>query len=635
MKIKLEFTMKALIVLFCLPLFVFSQDLTNEDYIYLKRHENIKIDLNDHKFDIAKHISEQAEYLTSKKLYFANEVMPFDSFTTIENIDAYTYLPKTDKKVNVDYIETKREFDNGVFYSDQEAKYFTFPAVTEGAITNLNYTEVIKDPHFLGMFRFGSYVPTKNAQLSIEFPKNVTIGYVDFNTKNIGLNFKKEELANSNKYTWAVDNLKAFEGEAGSESALYYLPHIIVYIKSYEENGKIHTVLNNTDDLYHWYASLVKQIDTKDLKEVYDIADNLTKNTTSKREKAEVIFNWVQDNINYVAFEDGLGGFIPRSAASVCSKRYGDCKDMANLLYEMLNHVGVTSYRTWIGTRDRHYSYLEVPTPMVDNHMINTAVIENDTIFLDATDSFVPFGMPSAFTQTKEALIGIDDNVYKIIKVPAQRPDQSITTITSNMQLENGNLKVSEQRDMIGYDKVDFITDYLYKKEDKTDEEFLNTTLALGNNKTKYTNISRKNFDNKKTPLSISYDLKIENYTKTIGDKSYINLNIDRTLSKSNLDLTDRKYSKKIDYKFKKEFTTTFTVPEGYQISYVPEALRFDHPNYGYSITYSTNGNKVVQHKSIYINTLSVKNDEFESWNEFIKSLVKAYKKSIIIEHLP
>lgn len=627
--------MKALIVLFCLPVLVFSQDFTNEDYIYLKRHENIKIELNDHKFDIAKQVSEQAEYLTSKKLYFANEVMHFDSFTSIENIDAYTYLPKADKKVNVDYIETKRAFDNGIFYSDQESKHFTFPAVTEGAITNLNYTEVIKDPRFLGMFRFGSYVPTKNAQLSIEFPKNVTIGYVDFNTQNIGLSFKKEELENTNKYTWTVDNLNAFQGEADSESSLYYVPHIIVYIKSYEEDGKIHDVLNGTKDLYKWYASLVKQIDTKDLDQVYAIADNVTKSLKTNKEKAEAIFNWVQENINYVAFEDGLGGFIPRSAASVCSKRYGDCKDMANLLYEMLNHVGITSYRTWIGTRDRHYSYLEVPTPMVDNHMINTVIIENDTVFLDATDSYVPFGMPSSFTQTKEALLGIDDDTYKIIEVPAQKPEQSASTIISQMTMEDETLKVTQQRNLIGYEKVDFITDYLYKKENRTDEEFLNTTLALGNNKTKYTNFSKENFDNKNTPLILNYNLIIENYTKSIGNKSYINMNIDRTLSNSNIDIKDRKYSKKIDYKFKKDFSTTFTVPDGFKISYVPEAQSFDNPNYGYNISYATNGNEVVQNKSIYINTLSIQNHEFESWNEFIKSINKAYKKSIIVEKLP
>jgi len=301
----------------------------------------------------------------------------------------------------------------------------------------------------------------------------------------------------------------------------------------------------------------------------------------------------------------------------------------------MLNHVGVTSYRTWIGTRDRHYSYLQVPTPIVDNHMINTAVIDKDTIFLDATDSFIPFGMPTAFIQTKEALLGIDDNTFKIIKVPAQKPEQSTSTITSDMHLENGTLKASEERKMTGYDKVDFISDYLYKKDDKTDEEFLNTTLALGNNKTKYTNISKENFDNKNTPLIIKYDLNIENYAKTIGDKSYINLNIDRTLSNSNIDIKDRKYSKKIDYKFKKEFTTTFKVPEGFKVSYVPDALSFDQPDYGYNISYATNDNQVIQHKSIYINTLSIQNDEFESWNNFIKSLIKAYKKSIIIERLP
>jgi hypothetical protein len=625
---------RALFVLLYIPLLAFSQDYSKEDYIYLKRHENIKIELLNHKFDIAKHVSEQAEYITSKKLYFANEVMHFDSFTSIENIDAYTYIPKSDKKIKVDYIETKREFDNGIFYSDQEAKHFTFPAVTEGAITNLNYTEIIKDPHFLGLYRFGSYVPTKSAQLSIEFPKNVTIGYIDFNTQNIGLNFEKEELSTSIKYTWTVNNLKGFEGEEDSESSLYYIPHIIVYIKNYEEDGVIHNVLNDTKDLYKWYASLVKQIDSKDLNKVYAITDGITRSLSTKRAKAEAIFSWVQNNITYVAFEDGLGGFIPRGAASVCSKRYGDCKDMANLLYEMLNHAGITSYRTWIGTRDRHYSYLEVPTPMVDNHMINTAIIDNDTIFLDATDSYVPFGMPSAFTQTKEALLGIDDDTFKIIKVPAQKPEQSTSTIISNMTLDNETLKVTEQRRLTGYDKVDFISDYTYKKADKSEEEFLNTTLALGNNKTKYTNISKENFDNKNTALLIKYDLNIENYTKVIAGKSYVNLNIDRTLSKSNIDIKDRKYSKKIDYKFKKEFTTTFEIPKNFKASYIPETLSFEHPDYGFNISYTLKDNQVIQHKSIYVNTLSIQNDNFENWNDFIKNLIKAYKKSIIIEQI-
>jgi hypothetical protein len=191
--------------------------------------------------------------------------------------------------------------------------------------------------------------------------------------------------------------------------------------------------------------------------------------------------------------------------------------------------------------------------------------------------------------------------------------------------------KVSEKRLLTGYEKVEFITDYLYKKDTKTDEEFLNTTLALGNNKTNYNNIKRINFDNKNKALELSYDLEIDSYVKKVGSKLFINLDIDRVLLKSKID-DDKKYDKKINHAYKKNYVTTLNIPEGYSASFIPETLSFENPNYGYNITYTQKDNTIIQHKTIYVNTLSVKKQDFESWNEFIKSLTKAYKKSIILE---
>jgi transglutaminase-like putative cysteine protease len=624
-----------LLLIVLLPFLGVSQDFSEADYLYLKRHEYIQVDLENQAFHIEKTVSESAQFQTAKKLYFSNESIYYDSFTEVKDIEAYTFHPDTKKRTDVDYIETKRAFDNGVFYSDQESKNFIFPAVKKGAITHLNYKEVIKDPHFMGLFRFGTFVPTKEAKLSVEFPKNVTIGYIDFHTDDIPINFTQEQKGNKMVYTWSIDNIRGFQGEDDSEEPLYFLPHIIVYIKSYTHKGKTHRVLNDVKDLYRWYNSLVERVDAKNLNTVYKIAEEVTKDLNTKHDKAEAIFNWVQDNITYVAFEDGLGGFIPRGAASVCDKRYGDCKDMANLLYEMLNHVGIDAYRTWIGTRNRPYSYYEVPTPMVDNHMITAAVIEKDTIFLDATDSYVPYGMPSGFTQTKEALIGIDATNFEIVTVPTQAADKSVSKITSEIRLENGHIKVKEKRLLSGYEKVDMVSDYTYKKADKTEEEFLNTTLALGNNKTTYTNITKAYFDNSKTPLELSYDLTIANYAKQVGNKTFINLNIDKTLSKSKIDAIEtRKYSKKIDYKFEKDYKATFIIPEGYQLNSLPKDLSFEHPNYSFKINYTQEGSKIIQHKHIKINTLSIQKPEFESWNAFIKSLIKAYKKSITIEQI-
>ena len=625
---------KFLFFFLLVPFLCWSQDFSDEDYIYLKRHEHIKISLNDDTFNIVQNITEQGKFNSSKKLYFANESIGYSSFSEIKDIEAYTYLPEKDKKINVDYFETQQVFDNMVFYSDDEFKSFIFPAVTKGAETHLSYKRIIKEPQFLGGFNFAIHVPTKSAQLSVEFPKNVEIGYVEFNTDSISLDFTKEETANSNIYTWTAYNTEGFQGEDDSEAPMYYLPHILLYIKNYENDGKKISVSNDLSDLYRWYVSLIDQVDTSDLEEVYSITDEITSGLHSKADKAKAIFEWVQNNINYIAFGDGYGGFIPAGAAATCETRYGDCKAMSNLLYEMLNYVDIEAYRTWIGSRKKPYSYYKVPTTSVDNHMITTAIIENDTIFLDATDSYVPFGMPSSFIQTKEAFIGIDKDNYQILKVPAQQANQSVTHITSNMHLENGTLKVSEKRLLQGYDKVEFVSDYIYKKESKTEEEYLNTTLALGNNKTKYINISKTNFDNKDTPLVLEYDLDIDSYTKTIGDKIYLNLDIDRSLSSSDVDSKDRKFSKKIDYKFERHFTTNFQIPDGYKASYIPDEIAFEDPEYGFKISYELKDGIITQTKFIYIKTLSIEKQDFENWNRFIKSLQKAYKKSIILEQI-
>lgn len=624
-------TLTILTVCLAFPSLTFSQDYQDEDLIFLNREEYITVKQQNHSFDIKNKVIERSKFLTTKKLYYANEYIHFDSFSEIKNINAYT-LTSENEEVRVKYIETKREFENGVFYSDQQLKTFTFPAITENAITHLEYEEVSNEPRFLGMFRFGTYAPTQFAKISIEFPEQVQVGYRIFNEGETNIGFSKQKKGKKNIYSWQVNNVEAFRSEEDSESLLYYVPHIIIYIKSYTEDGKEHFISKDVNSLYDWYLEMVSKIDKNNLDEVYQLADEITASKKTPREKAKAIFKWVQDNINYVAFEDGLGGFVPRGSASVCKKRYGDCKDMANLLYEMLNHAGVPAYRAWIGTRNRQYTYTEVPTPLVDNHMITAAEIDGEMIFLDGTDEHISFGQPSSFTQGKEALIGIDDKTFKLIQVPEWEASKSVTQVESTITLNENTVQVSEVRNLSGYQKTDFIVDYKYDKETLTDEEFLNQKLKLGNNKTAYQNIEKANFDNSDIPLEISYDLEINNYTKTIGSKVFLNLNIDRVYSDKLIDVEKRRFSKKIDHKFKKVYTTTLNIPEGYTVNKLPEELKFENDDFGFEISYLRKGDQIIQNKTLYVNTLQVQNENFELWNQFIKSLVKAYKKSIILE---
>lgn len=183
---------------------------------------------------------------------------------------------------------------------------------------------------------------------------------------------------------------------------------------------------------------------------------------------------------------------------------------------------------------------------------------------------------------------------------------------------------------MSGFEKVALMSDYIYKKGTDSDEEYLNKKWQLGNNKTDYENIVFAGLNNDEDTLRVSFDLLIQNYAKAIGDRIFLNLNIDRTLSNDKID--GMQFSRKFDHAYRKIFHTTFEVPKGYQVTEVPEPLEHRGSDFGFSISYKREEGKVHQYKELYINTLSIAPTDFERWNLFIKDLVRAYKKSIVIQ---
>ena len=121
---------------------------------------------------------------------------------------------------------------------------------------------------------------------------------------------------------------------------------------------------------------------------------------------------------------------------------------------------------------------------------------------------------------------------YKIIKVPEQLKEKNTSIIKTTISLKDNSINAAETRTMKGYEMVDFIYDVKFSKKDKTAEEYLNNKYKIGNNKTTYNNINLGDLSTKNESYAINYDLEINNYAKRIGSKIYLNLNIEKPLSK-------------------------------------------------------------------------------------------------------
>ena len=93
----------------------------------------------------------------------------------------------------------------------------------------------------------------------------------------------------------------------------YYSPHLIFYIKKYKDSTGQQKVLGSIDDLYRFYSHTLKDINKENQSALQLETISIIKGETTDYEKTKKIFDYVQSKINYVAFEDGMGGFIPVS----------------------------------------------------------------------------------------------------------------------------------------------------------------------------------------------------------------------------------------------------------------------------------------------------------------------------------
>lgn len=613
-------------------LYHFRKEYPDEDGVILMNKEVAKISVVNNNLLVETTTNQENIYLTEEAKYFGKEKLYFNSFTGIKNIDAYSLVPGTRKysKEKVKGIETIDSYSRGVFHSDSKAHIFYYPDVDKGTKTYLSYERKYNEPVFYGKFYFGEYMPTVKSEYEVIAPSEIKINYKIFGVKEDRIKFTETTEKGITTYKWSIENIPALKPEEESINVSNYIPHIIVYVNSYPTSDGEKPLIRDVADLYAWYWSLVKDNPIEDNSELRALVDSLTNGIEDEKEKVKSIYYWVQDNVKYIAFEDGLGGFIPRQADLVCERRFGDCKDMANITYNMLKLANIDAHLTWIGTRDIPYSYYEVPTPSTDNHMICTYNDGKKWYFLDATGKNRSIEIPTAFIQGKEALVG-EGEKFEIVKVPEVPAETNLFYDSSVIQLKKDVVLGKAEAILNGYPKSSF-TDVLLNQTEKENNEFLSSILNKGNNKFTLEDESYENLKEKDKPLYINYDYKVENYYLTNDDEIYFNPFLKKSLKKEKIETEETKLAKEKRYKTLNEQVYLIEIPEGYYVKKMPSNSSFSNDKFGYTIKFEKDKNFVKLKMSIKLDYLVMEPEEFEKWNEMIQALRKEYQNIIIFK---
>lgn len=602
-------------------------------FIRLMDEVNISVELEDGGLAIKQQFIEEDLFLDESATYGSKKSLDFSSFFELESVTATSYNFKKGKyrPTEVKDFTEKDELENS-FHDDTKSLNFIYPNLEEGSKTKLEYTEIVKNPRFLSPIFFGNFYPIKNKKVTLTADSDINFKFQEFNTKNYPIKFNKEEKRGKTIYTWEINDVDEIKYETAVPTYKKVLPHIVPIITSYKTNDDEVKVLGDVADLYNWYYSMVKNVNTQptDAK-LTELVNSITKDCKTDLEKVRAIYYWTQKNIKYIDFEYALGGFIPREANDVFNKKYGDCKDNSSILSEMLKVAGLKGNLTWIGTRTIPYSYSELPTPMVDNHMILSYRENGKTYFLDATGRYLPLEMPSSFIQGKEALIGDGEGKFTIEIVPVMLPKTNSYLEKTNLVLDGNTLNGNAETTLSGYYKIDFYNQLEAYNTEKEIKEYYTRKLQKGSNKFLIDDFSELNKFSYDDDFKITYDFNINNYAKELGEEIYINLNLDRQISHFKSD-DDRENDIEFKYKSYYFYENTLEIPKNYKVEYLPENFELSNDFFSCKISYIQNENTIKYIQELTMDFLTLIPEDQKIVNSAIKKVEKQYQETVVLK---
>ena len=566
----------------------------------------------------------------SSRIYTCNsyrkDIPVVEFYNDINPIDDVDILVNGSKKHG---IIPRYEYYNadGIFYSDAHVCYFNLPLQKIGSTSQVTFKKTTLDPRYFTSIYFNDNQDILDQEVKIVVPSWMQLDIKEYNFKPYKIQKTVVPDGDQTVYTYSMQNIPVIKAESSAPGPSYYAPHILVLCKSAEPKDEKYVYFKTVKEQYEWYRKLVLQIGN-DEKIIKEKTAEITKGISSDEEKVKTVFQWVQDNVRYIAFENGLAGFKPEKAQEVLRKKYGDCKGMANLLTEMLRSVNLDARRCWIGTNHIAYDY-STPSLSVDNHMICAWMNKGKPVFLDATEKYIGFGEIAERIQGRQTLIE-NGNQYLLDRVPVATYIQNTSTESRKFSVDGNSLKGHVTQVWKGENKVWLLSGLFGVKQDKQ-ENALKQFLAEGKQNFEISNLKINNISNYNADLKVEYDVFWKDVLTVFDKETYLDADNRRSFDNFKIDIEKRKQPYWFQFKNNLVFETEISLPAGKTASTLPEKLTISQPGYSFIASYNTVPCKIIYKNEIILKQVALQPENFLQWNKDIEQLTNFYNQQIVI----
>lgn len=516
-----------------------------------------------------------------------------------------------------------------MFHTDYREKCAPFRFPVLGYQMKVDQEILVHDIKYFTTIYLSEAYPVINGKITIEVPDWLKIDFKDFNFSESKVNVERSKDGDETILTYTYEDMSGMADEPNTPGPSHLYPHLLVLPKSYTYRDVTYRIFQDTGDLYNWYAGLVNQV-TSDNSEIKEKVVELTGKLESEKAKIEAIYYWVQDNIKYLAFLDGIAGFQPESPEKVFQKRYGDCKGMAILTKTMLELAGFDARLVWIGTDRKVYDY-STPSLAVDNHMITAVMMNGEPVFLDATEKFSDFGSFATRIQGKQALIENGQD-YILSTVPKNQDAVNREFYQGDFKISGDNILGSMRRTFSGESRGMFQYN-LSNLKTNDQSEGLGYFLAEGDKNTTISNVGEFDVFTRESELVLNYDVAYNHSVSNFGESYYINLDHIQYLKGMEIP-EDRVQPVQLSFKKSEEKQISLDI-ENMEVESLPDPVQLNNELLRADLSFSQSEGKLIYSNIIKLKKRTIDPEEFELWNESVNRIKEFYEQQIVLEKQP
>ena len=562
---------------------------------------------------------------------YSNQSFLFNTELSVLSLVKGVTVRKTGRVVEVEedaVNEVTPAFLEGAsMYANVLEKVISFPVAGPGSTMELQVRgdhEPTTDGGYSGIEYMGAMDPVFDASFTIRYPEGAeapsSIGY----TGSLGTTTIRK-AAEPGEISYSVRDVPALVEEEHMPQASELYPTVIYSsYTSWEQPAAF------------FAGEFFPHVQTDG--EIASRVAELTQGLSSNEDKVRALFLDVTTGVRNVHLRLGLGGYAPNDAEQVLENKYADTRDKAVLLTSMLRAAGIDAYPALVAGGPGARFTESVPTLKQFTRILVALPDGGSHRFLDPFLDDVWYGFVR-WGRGNTALVVRDDGSGELVEIPRFRASENHARLNMLVTIDSdGNATVRASCDLTGYFDRKARRD-LKDATPSEEQKLFDTAANLVSAGASDASHSHSDLTDLTESVTVLQKIEAEGLAVPQGDMMIVHLPpFPHSFASMGIypSLAERRYAFEFPCEFKSDFEISLSLPEGYEVAWLPEDVTLRTPDAVLELTCESyeDQHTVVWKRSVTINERSIVVDNYDEFKESYDTLVSPKSRLILLRKI-